>query len=73
MYKKTEQYDEKAMAGLMESYRQVLGHLGENPDREGLLKTPERLAKAMQYLPRVITWMRKRSSIRPSFTSPSAR
>lgn len=50
MYKKTEQYDEKAMAGLMESYRQVLGHLGENPDREGLLKTPERLAKAMQYL-----------------------
>lgn len=38
------------MAGLMESYRQVLGHLGENPDREGLLKTPERLAKAMQYL-----------------------
>lgn len=50
MYKKIEQYDEKTTAGLMESYRQVLGHLGENPEREGLLKTPERLAKAMQYL-----------------------
>lgn len=50
MYKKIEQYDEKTTAGLMENYRQVLGHLGENPEREGLLKTPERLAKAMQYL-----------------------
>ena len=49
-YKKIEQYDEKATAGLVESYRQVLGLLGENPQREGLQKTPERLAKAMQYL-----------------------
>lgn len=49
-YKKTEQYDEQATTGLMESYRQVLTHLGEDPEREGLLKTPERLAKAMQYL-----------------------
>lgn len=49
-YKKTEHYDEKATTGLMESYKQVLGFLGEDPEREGLLKTPERLAKAMQYL-----------------------
>jgi len=49
-YKKTEHYDEKATSGLMENYRQMLTHLGENPDREGLLKTPERLAKAMQYM-----------------------
>lgn len=49
-YRKTEHYDEKATAGLMESYKQVLGFLGEDPEREGLLKTPERLAKAMQYL-----------------------
>lgn len=31
-------------------YKAVLGLLGENPDREGLIKTPLRVAKAMQYL-----------------------
>ena len=49
-YKKTEYYDEKVTSGLMDNYRDVLGLLGEDPQREGLLKTPERLAKAMQYL-----------------------
>jgi GTP cyclohydrolase I len=49
-YKKTEHYDEKVTTGLMKNYREVLGFLGEDPDREGLLKTPERLAKAMQYM-----------------------
>ena len=49
-YKKTEHYDEATTSGLIESYRKVLGYLGENPQREGLLKTPERLAKAMQYM-----------------------
>jgi GTP cyclohydrolase IA len=49
-YKKIEQYEEKVTAGLMENYKEVLNLLGENSDREGLLKTPERLAKAMQYL-----------------------
>src|SRR5437870_3588936 len=49
-YKKTEQYDEKVTSGLMENYREVLGLLGEDPMREGLLKTPERIAKAMQYM-----------------------
>ena len=33
-------------------YKEVITHLGENPLREGLLKTPERAAKAMQYLTR---------------------
>ncbi len=49
-YKKTEQYEDKITSGLTENYRQALSLLGENPDREGLLKTPERVAKAMQYL-----------------------
>ncbi len=49
-YKKVEEYDEAITTGLMESYRESLQLLGEDPDREGLLKTPERMAKAMQYI-----------------------
>ena len=49
-YKKIEQYDEDITSGLMKNYRSSLQLLGEDPDREGLQKTPERLAKAMQFL-----------------------
>src|SRR5450755_55721 len=49
-YKKTEQYDEKTTAGLMVNYKEILTQLGENPEREGLGRTPERVAKAMQFL-----------------------
>ena len=49
-YKKIEQYDEEVTGGLIESYRKALKLLGEDPEREGLQKTPERLAKAMQFL-----------------------
>jgi len=49
-YKKTEQYEDEITNGLVKSYGEVLGLLGEDPEREGLKKTPERLAKAMQYL-----------------------
>jgi GTP cyclohydrolase I len=49
-YKKSEHYDEDVTAGLSDNYKKVLGLLGEDPQREGLLKTPERLAKAMQFL-----------------------
>lgn len=49
-YKKVEQYGDKITSRLTDNYREALGLLGEDPDREGLLKTPERVAKAMQYL-----------------------
>lgn len=49
-YKKIEQYEEKVTSSLMKNYKEVLSQLGEDPEREGLMKTPERLAKAMQYL-----------------------
>ncbi|MDX1955496.1 MAG: GTP cyclohydrolase I FolE [Chitinophagaceae bacterium] len=49
-YKKTEEYDAASTSGLVQSYQSILKHLGEDPEREGLKKTPERLAKAMQYM-----------------------
>lgn len=49
-YKKIEQYDEETTSGLTETYRNALQLLGEDPNREGLEKTPERVAKAMQFL-----------------------
>ncbi|CAN5719495.1 GTP cyclohydrolase I FolE [soil metagenome] len=49
-YKKSEQYDEKTTVQLIDNYKNVLGLLGEDAEREGLQKTPERIAKAMQYL-----------------------
>ncbi len=49
-YHKVEQYEDKITSGLIDNYRESLELLGENPDREGLQKTPERVAKAMQYL-----------------------
>lgn len=49
-YKKTEQFDDKTTKGLINNYRDVLDLLGEDSSREGLTKTPERLAKAMQFL-----------------------
>lgn len=49
-YKKTEQFDDAITNGLIGNYKDILKQIGEDPEREGLQKTPERLAKAMQYL-----------------------
>ena len=49
-YKKIEQYDEDVTSGLMKNYKETLSLLGEDAGREGLEKTPQRLAKAMQFL-----------------------
>jgi len=49
-YKKIEQYDEQVTSGLIKNYKDSIALLGEDAEREGLQKTPERLAKAMQFL-----------------------
>ena len=48
-YKKVEQYDEEITQGLSKTYREAIRLIGEDPEREGLIKTPERMAKAIQY------------------------
>tara|TARA_Y100000589_G_scaffold41401_1_gene34800 strand:+ start:4278 stop:4868 length:591 start_codon:yes stop_codon:yes gene_type:complete len=50
LYKKEEEYESKNIESLKEHYSKVLELIGEDPSREGLIKTPERVAKAMQFL-----------------------
>ena len=50
IYQKEESYDPETLEKLKEHYRAILQLLGEDPEREGLLKTPERVAKAMCFL-----------------------
>jgi GTP cyclohydrolase I len=49
-YEKTEHYDEVSSNKIASDYLDILKEVGEQPNREGLLKTPLRAAKAMQYL-----------------------
>ena len=49
-YKKVESYGEKVTQELMADYTNMLNQIGEEPEREGLVKTPERAAKAIQFL-----------------------
>lgn len=49
-YNKVESWDKKNIDELASIYRRALELLGEDPEREGLLKTPYRVAKSMHFL-----------------------
>lgn len=49
-YIKIDRYNEGKIASVAHHYKDILTQLGEDPNREGLMKTPERVAKALQYL-----------------------
>ena len=49
-YQRIEKYDDNTTKALANAYKNIITEIGEDPDREGLIKTPERIAKAMQYL-----------------------
>ncbi|CAM4033247.1 GTP cyclohydrolase I FolE [Gillisia hiemivivida] len=50
MYRFFEEYNEEVTEGLTDNFKQIIHGLGEDTSREGILKTPERAAKAMQFL-----------------------
>ncbi len=49
-YIKIDRYNETQVKEIAAHYPAILESLGENPAREGLIKTPERVAKALQFL-----------------------
>jgi GTP cyclohydrolase I len=49
-YSKIDRYDAPKVERMAEKVRGILEELGEDPQREGLVKTPERAAKALQFL-----------------------
>jgi GTP cyclohydrolase I len=49
-YEKMDLYNQETIDKLGFHYYEILKLIGEDPEREGLLKTPQRVAKAMQFL-----------------------
>ena len=49
-YQRHDDYNNAQTQALTDLYRQIIANLGEDPNREGLKKSPERIAKAMQFL-----------------------
>lgn len=49
-YQKIDNYNLEKIESIASHYSSILQDIGENPEREGLLKTPERVAKALQFL-----------------------
>lgn len=54
------EWNEEKISKLMGHYKEILSLLGEDPEREGLIKTPERVAKAMLTLTRGYEWTPKK-------------
>jgi GTP cyclohydrolase I len=50
LYKRKDTYDEAAVSAMAEKYSDILGVIGEDVEREGLVKTPQRVAKALAFL-----------------------
>lgn len=48
-YIREDDYESEVTENLKKQYTEILAQLGEDPKREGLLKTPERVAKSLQY------------------------
>jgi GTP cyclohydrolase IA len=51
-YNKIEKWDDATIEEIAKYYRRILELLGEDPDREGLINTPERVGKALSFLTR---------------------
>ncbi|MBX2978040.1 MAG: GTP cyclohydrolase I FolE [Flavobacteriales bacterium] len=49
-YERIDQYDPASIERISGHYGEILSAIGEDPEREGLKRTPERVAKALQYL-----------------------
>jgi GTP cyclohydrolase I len=49
-YKKIDRYNDNLVDSISNMYKNILNDIGENPERDGLVKTPVRAAKAMQFL-----------------------
>jgi GTP cyclohydrolase I len=49
-YEKIDQYNHDAVSSIATKYKTILKEIGENPLREGLVKTPERVAKSLHFL-----------------------
>ena len=49
-YEKIDQYNQKLVESISSKYKKILEEIGEDPEREGLAKTPVRVAKSLQFL-----------------------
>lgn len=49
-YERVDSYNQDDIDEISSHYRRIIELMGEDPNREGLQKTPERVAKAMQFL-----------------------